>query len=165
VVDRIQKVLEGANIKLSAVASDVVGASGRAMLKAMVSGVEDPQALADMVKGRLRQKRSDLIVVPHSAAGIALLFVFGEKFFLGKAFHAIGIDFVDATAGVVIAMLFVSIPFLVDSAKEGYRKVDSRMEKVARTLGASPWQAFFKISLPLAWRSILAGSIMMWARG
>jgi len=105
------------------------------------------------------------IVVPHSAAGIALLFVFGEKFFLGKAFHAIGIDFVDATPGIVIAMLFVSLPFLVDSAKEGFRKVDPRMEKVARTLGASPWQAFFKISLPLAWRSILAGSIMMWARG
>jgi len=40
-----------------------------------------------------------------------------------------------------------------------------RLEKVARSLGASPWQAFFKISLPLAWRSIVAGNIMMWARG
>ena len=43
--------------------------------------------------------------------------------------------------------------------------MDVRLEKVSRTLGASPWQAFFRISLPLAWRSILAGSIMMWARG
>jgi len=105
------------------------------------------------------------IVVPHTAAGIALLFVFGRQFFAGKAFHLIGIDFVDSTAGIVIAMMFVSIPFLIDSAKEGFKKVDVRLEKVSRTLGASPWQSFFKISVPLAWRSIMAGSIMMWARG
>ena len=105
------------------------------------------------------------IVVPHTAAGVALLFVFGRNFFAGEAFHAIGIDFVDSTAGIVIAMLFVSIPFLIDSAKEGFKKVDVRLEKVSRTLGASPWQSFFKISFPLAWRSIVAGNIMMWARG
>ena len=58
-----------------------------------------------------------------------------------------------------------SIPFLIDSAKEGFRKVDVRLEKVARTLGASPWQVFLRISFPLAWRSILTGNIMMWARG
>jgi molybdate/tungstate transport system permease protein len=68
-------------------------------------------------------------------------------------------------AGIVIAMIFVSIPFLIDSAKEGFKKVDVRMEKVARTLGASPWQAFFRVSFPLAWRSIFAGNVMMWARG
>jgi molybdate/tungstate transport system permease protein len=105
------------------------------------------------------------IVVPHTAAGVALLFVFGRNFFAGKAFNAIGIDFVDSTAGIVIAMLFVSIPFLIDSAKEGFKKVDVRLEKVSRTLGASPWQSFFKISFPLAWRSIVAGNVMMWARG
>jgi molybdate/tungstate transport system permease protein len=105
------------------------------------------------------------IVVPHTAAGIALLFVFGRRFFLGSAFETIGITFVDSIAGIVIAMLFVSIPFLIDSAKEGFKKVDVRLEKVARTLGASPWQAFYRISFPLAWRSILAGNIMMWARG
>ncbi len=105
------------------------------------------------------------IVVPHTAGGIALLFVFGRQFLLGKAFGAIGITFVDSIAGIVIAMLFVSIPFLIDSAKEGFKKVDVRLEKVARTLGASPWQTFFRISFPLAWRSILAGNVLMWARG
>ena len=105
------------------------------------------------------------IVVPHTAAGIALLFVFGRNFFAGKVFHVMGIDFVDSTAGIVVAMLFVSIPFLIDSAKEGFKKVDVRLEKVARTLGASPWQTFFRITLPLAWRSIVAGNILMWARG
>jgi molybdate/tungstate transport system permease protein len=105
------------------------------------------------------------IVIPHSAAGVALLFVFGQQFFLGKVFSQIGISFVDNIAGVVIAMMFVSIPFLIDSARDGFKSVDPRLEKVSRTLGASPWQSFFKISLPLAWRSIFSGSVMMWARG
>jgi molybdate/tungstate transport system permease protein len=105
------------------------------------------------------------IVVPHTAAGIALLFVFGRNFLLGQAFGNIGISFIDSLAGIVIAMLFVSVPFLIDSAKEGFNKVDVRLEKVARSLGASGWQAFTKVTLPLAWRSILAGNIMMWARG
>jgi molybdate/tungstate transport system permease protein len=105
------------------------------------------------------------IVVPHTAAGIALLFVFGRNFVVGKAFGRVGVEFVDSTAGIVIGMMFVSVPFLIDSAKEGFKSVDTRLEKAARTLGASPLQAFSRVSLPLAWRSILAGNIMMWARG
>lgn len=104
------------------------------------------------------------VVVPHTAAGIALLFVFGSNFFAGRLFNAAGIQFVDSLAGIVVAMLFVSVPILINSAKESFRKVDVRLEKVARTLGASPCQAFFRVSFPLAWRSILAGSLMMWAR-
>jgi transposase len=60
VLNRIQKVLEGGNIKLSSVATDVVGVSGRAMLEAMIRGVEDPNVLAAMAKGRLKNKRADL---------------------------------------------------------------------------------------------------------
>jgi len=104
------------------------------------------------------------IVIPHSAAGIALLFVFGRQFFLGKLFGYVGITFVDAIAGVVIAMMFVSIPFLIDSSRDGFKAVDVRLEKVARTLGASPWRTFFRVSLPLARRNIFSGSVMMWAR-
>jgi molybdate/tungstate transport system permease protein len=105
------------------------------------------------------------IVIPHSATGVALLFVFGQEFLFGRIFHSLGIDFVNTVAGVVIAMMFVSLPFLIDSTKEGFRGVDVRLEKVARTLGASPWQSFFRVSLPLAWRNIFSGSVMMWARG
>ena len=60
VVNRIQKVLEGANIKLSSVATNVVGVSGRAMLEALVNGNEDPESLAELAKGQLRKKRSAL---------------------------------------------------------------------------------------------------------
>ena len=70
-VNRIQKVLEGANIKLTSVASNVVGASGRAMLEAIVAGVDDPRLLAGLARGRLRAKQDDLaevlagLVQPH----------------------------------------------------------------------------------------------------
>ena len=105
------------------------------------------------------------IVIPHSAAGIALLMVFGRRTLLGKAFGLVGLKFVSATPGIVIAMLFVSLPFLVNSAREGFEAVDARLERVARTLGATPWEAFWRVSIPLAWRNILTGIIMMWARG
>lgn len=105
------------------------------------------------------------IVVPHTAAGIALLFVFGRNYLLGKWFGVIGVQFVDSVAGIVVGMLFVSVPFLINAAKEGFQRVDARLERAARTLGATQWQAFMRITLPLAWRSILAGNLMMWARG
>lgn len=60
VINRVQKVLEGANIKLSSVASDSLGVSGRAMLKGLIEGQEDPAALAELAKGRLRNKKADL---------------------------------------------------------------------------------------------------------
>jgi transposase len=59
-VNRIQKVLEGANIKLASVASDVLGKSGRAMLEALVAGEQDPKQLAELARGRLRQKLPQL---------------------------------------------------------------------------------------------------------
>lgn len=105
------------------------------------------------------------IVVPHTAVGIALLMVFGREGLLGKAFGTIGVRFVSSVPGIVIAMLFVSMPFLVNAARDGFAAVDPRLEGVARTLGASPWMAFRRVAFPLAWRSILSGTILMWARG
>jgi transposase len=69
VVNRIQKVLEGANIKLSSVISDVTGVAGRAMLKALAEGTEDPVELAAMAKGRLRSKIPDLKAAARGLMG------------------------------------------------------------------------------------------------
>ncbi len=69
VVNRIQKVLEGGNIKLSSVATDVVGASGRAMLRAMIAGEDDPETLASMARGRLRDKRLLLVDALEGSMG------------------------------------------------------------------------------------------------
>lgn len=105
------------------------------------------------------------IMIPHTAAGIALIMVYGQKFFLGKALSHVGLSFVGTEAGISLAMAYVSLPFLVNAARDGFLAVDPKLERVARTLGASAWQAFFRVSLPLSWRAILSGSIMMWARG
>jgi molybdate/tungstate transport system permease protein len=105
------------------------------------------------------------VMIPHTAAGIALLMVYGREFLIGRMFASVGITFAGTVAGISLAMAFVSLPFLVNAARDGFLAVDPRLERVARTLGASPWQTFFKVSLPLSWRSILSGAIMMWARG
>ena len=105
------------------------------------------------------------IIIPHSAAGIALLTLAGRRSFLGAVIPGWGDGLVGTFAGIAVAMAFVSVPYLVSTARLGFEAVPERLERVARTLGASPRRAFLTISLPMAWRSILSGMILMWARG
>jgi len=105
------------------------------------------------------------IVIPHSAAGIALLGFINRDSLVGKAASYAGIDFVSNPAGVIVAMAFVSLPFFINSARDGFANVPVRFEKVAASMGAGPLKIFFTISLPLAYRSILSGAVMMFARG
>lgn len=102
------------------------------------------------------------IIIPHSVAGIALLMMLGHISALGGPQ---GGGITGTIAAISIAMAFVSLPFLVNAAREAFNAVPQRLERVARTLGASPARVFFTISLPLAWRGILSGMILMWARG
>ena len=104
------------------------------------------------------------IMVPHTAAGIALLGLFGSGE-IAAGLERIGLGFVDAQTGIVAAMTFLSAPFLINGAKEGFRAVDPRLEKAALTLGATPWQSFLHVTLPNARRSIVSGALMMWSRG
>ena len=105
------------------------------------------------------------VVIPHSAAGIAILGFVNRETVLGKMGSAIGLNFVGNPAGIIIAMSFVSIPYLINAARDGFAGVPVRLEKAALTLGASPSRMFFSISLPLAWRNIVSGMILMFARG
>ena len=105
------------------------------------------------------------VIIPHSAAGIALLGVISRNSMIGKLGERLGISFVGNPAGIMTAMAFVSLPFLINSARDGFAAVPVRLEKAAYTLGASQFRVFLTISLPLAWRSVLTGIIMMWARG
>jgi molybdate/tungstate transport system permease protein len=105
------------------------------------------------------------VVIPHTAAGIALLLVFGRRGLVGQWLSPLGIIFTDNLAGIVVAMLFVSLPFLVNLSRDSFYLVDEELERVAMTDGASRWQAFFSVTLPLAWRGVLGGAVMMWARG
>jgi molybdate/tungstate transport system permease protein len=105
------------------------------------------------------------IIIPHSAAGLALLTVIGRRSLVGSTAEGWGAHLVGSSAGIAMAMAFVSVPFLINAARAGFEAVPERLERVARTLGASPARVFFTIAVPLAWREILSGMILMWARG
>ncbi len=105
------------------------------------------------------------LAIPHTVVGIALLFVFGRTGIVGATFEALfGIQFWGALGGVVVAMLFVSAPYFVNAARVGFEAVDTRLEKVGRTLGAGPWGVFARVTLPLAMRGILTGLTLTFAR-
>jgi len=105
------------------------------------------------------------VVLPHTAAGIALLGFISRDGLLGKIAGSVGLNLVNNPAGIALAMAFVSLPFLINSARDGFAAVPERLEKAALNLGAGRSRVFFTISLPLAWRSIITGFVMMFARG
>ena len=105
------------------------------------------------------------MVLPHTAAGIALLGFISREGALGGIAQKAGILLVNNGAGIALAMAFVSLPFLINAARDGFAAVPERTEKAALTLGASPSRIFFTVSLPQAWRSVVSGFIMMFARG
>ncbi|MEM2924868.1 MAG: ABC transporter permease [Methanocellales archaeon] len=151
----------------SAIFLSIASAAIAAMI-ACISGVPLAFILArKKFKGKqLIEGIIDLpMAVPHTVAGIALLSIFGRRGLIGAALEPFGLRFYSTTAGIVIAMLFVSSPFLVNAAREGFESIDPRIEKAARTLGASQFEVFRRISLPLAARSILTGGVLAWARG
>lgn len=104
------------------------------------------------------------LMIPHVVAGIALYGVFMRYGLIGAPLRKLGIVVTDAYPGIVIAMLFMSLPYLVDTAIEGFKEVDPRLENVARSLGASHWRTFREITFPLAFPSILSGAILSWGR-
>ncbi len=104
------------------------------------------------------------LLIPHPVAGIALLLLLGRESAVGGAALAFGLRIVGTPIGIVAAMLFVSAPLFVSGAREAFAKVDPRYEGVARTLGDTPWRAFYRVTLPLAGRGLLASAVVMWAR-
>ena len=104
------------------------------------------------------------LLIPHPVAGIALLLVLGKNTPLGSGLWALGLQITGSVTGIVAAMLFVSAPLYVSAAREAFDRVDPRFEGVARTLGDSRWRALRRVTLPLAWRGLLAAAIVMWAR-
>jgi molybdate/tungstate transport system permease protein len=104
------------------------------------------------------------IVIPHPVVGIAILAVVGRNFWVGKVLAALGIRLLGSVTGIVTVLVFVGMPFYINAAKNGFENVSPRLENVSRSLGASMGSTFFRITLPLAGRSILTGLIMCMAR-
>lgn len=144
-----------------------IGTATLATLLGIVGATPVAYALA---RGRFRGRALvaamiDLpLLIPHPVAGIALLLVLGRNTPLGSALWTLGLQITGSITGIVCAMLFVSAPLYVSAAREAFDRVDPRFEGVARTLGDSRWRALRRVTLPLAWRGLLAAAIVMWAR-
>jgi len=104
------------------------------------------------------------IVIPHPVVGIAILSVAGKNHLLGQIMHDLGIRIMGSVTGIITVLTFVGLPFYVNAVKEGFEGVSPRLENVSRSLGASMFGTFFRVTFPLAWRSMVIGFIMCSAR-
>jgi molybdate transport system permease protein len=104
------------------------------------------------------------MVMPPMVGGLALLMVFGRNGPVGGMLAHWDISITFTTAAVVIAEIFVALPFYVRAACAGFRSVDKRLEVASLLLGATKLRTFFRVTVPLVWPSLLAGIVLAWAR-
>ncbi len=104
------------------------------------------------------------LVLPPTAVGILLLRALARRGLLGTLLGDLGIEIVFTWKAVLLATMVMSFPLLVRSARTAFEEVDPRLVGIARTLGCGPARAFFRVTLPLAWRGILAGSVLAFSR-
>ncbi len=105
------------------------------------------------------------MVLPPVVGGIALLSAFGRRGVLGEALAQVGVVLPFSTAGAVVAVTFVSMPFLVMTLEAALVGVDPRHEQAAATLGASRWTILRTVTLPAIRPALAAGLALCWARG
>jgi len=105
------------------------------------------------------------MVLPPVVGGVALFFALGRRGIVGQYLDR-WFDFrlPFTTAGVVVAQTFVAMPFLVVTVEAALRQLDGRLEDAARTLGASPWYTFRRVTLPAIRPALAAGAVLAWAR-
>lgn len=103
-------------------------------------------------------------VLPPAVAGVALLMAFGRNGLLGGWLGSVGIALPFTTAAVVLAQMFVAAPLYIKSAALGFGAVDDELRNAAAMDGASRWQIFWNIHVPLAGVSLISGGVMTWAR-
>ena len=104
------------------------------------------------------------IMIPHPIVGIALLTLAGKNHWVGQMMQSLGVQLMGTVTGIVTVLTFVGLPFYVNTVKAGFEGVPVRLESVSRSLGASLAATFFRVTLPLAWRTMLVGFIMCTAR-
>jgi molybdate transport system permease protein len=104
------------------------------------------------------------LVLPPAVAGIALLAALGPKGILGGALADAGVRLVLETAGVVVALTFVSAPFYVRQAQAAFAAVDRDQIEASRTLGAGPGSTFWRVAVPAARGGLAAGLALAWGR-
>ena len=106
------------------------------------------------------------LVLPPVVTGYFLLLVMGRNGPIGGLLHDLfGIDVVFTWVAAAMAAALVSLPLMVRAIEVAMSGVDPRLELAARSLGAGPWKAFFSVTVPLAYRGILAAALLGFARG
>lgn len=105
------------------------------------------------------------LVLPPVVGGAALLFALGRRGVVGDPLNSLtGIVLPFSAWGAVVAVTFVSMPFLVITVEGALRNMDRRFEHAAHTLGAGGWTVLRRVTLPMIWPSIVAGFALTWAR-
>lgn len=104
-------------------------------------------------------------MIPHLVVGIALLLLFEPSSVLGQWTQSLGIPIFDAIWGVVLVMVYVGASYVVLASQLAFRAVDPEVLETARSLGATPGEAFATVTLPQSARGIVTGALLMWARG
>lgn len=104
------------------------------------------------------------LVMPPVSTGMILLKIFGRRSPVGQWLYERGIEIVFNWKGVLIAMSVMSFPLLFRSARTSLADVNPRLELIAATLGASPLRIFFVVTIPLAYRGIVAGALLAFSR-
>jgi molybdate/tungstate transport system permease protein len=102
------------------------------------------------------------LVLPPLASGALLLGVFGPYSHIVKAFP--GVEFTQSVLGIIIAQTYVASPFMILASQAAFGSVDESYENIARVLGKTRLEIFFRISLPLAKTGIVIGFILSWVR-
>lgn len=104
------------------------------------------------------------MVLPPTVIGYYLLVLLGRRGVIGEWLAKVGIELVFTWQGAVVAATVVAIPLVLKSARAAFEDVDHRLEDIATVLGLSRSKVFFRISLPLAMRGIMAGILLAFAR-
>lgn len=105
------------------------------------------------------------MILPPTVLGYYLILLVGRRGLIGPWLNDLGIRLIFSWQGAVVAATIVVFPLIYKSSRAALEAVDVRLENAARTLGASESKVFFLISLPLAWRGIMAGTMLAFARG
>jgi molybdate transport system permease protein len=104
------------------------------------------------------------LILPPTVLGYYLLLVIGSRGPIGRVLGSLGVELAFTWRAAVLAASVGSIALLVKAAQAGFEAVDQRLEQAARTLGRSEWSVFWSVTLPLAWRSVCAGTVLAFCR-
>ena len=105
------------------------------------------------------------MVLPPTVLGYYLLVLIGKRGPIGAwLYDSFGINLIFTWQGAVIAATLVAFPLVLKAARAAFEGVDPQLEKAARVLGLNEWSVFFRVTLPMAWRGILAGVLLAFAR-